>query len=142
MKTALPILLALGFGLLFGAGLILSGMTDPAKVKGFLDIAGVWRPALAVVMGVAVLGAFPAFQWTRRRGKALNGEALEAPPRAIDLRLMIGAAIFGVGWGLSGICPGPAIVWLGLSPMTIAPFVLALVAGVLLAELFKRPGQT
>jgi len=137
MKTFLSALLTLGFGVLFGAGLVLSGMIDPAKVQGFLDIAGVWRPALAFVMGAAVLVALPFFQWTRRRGKALTGEGLEAPPQVIDVRLIAGAAIFGVGWGLSGICPGPAIVWLGLSPAAIAPFVLAVIAGALLAELFK-----
>ncbi len=141
MKAPLSSLLALGFGLLFGAGLILSGMIDPAKVKGFLDVAGVWRPALAFVMGAAILVALPAFQWTRRRGKALTGEALETPAQAIDARLIAGAALFGVGWGLSGICPGPAIVWLGVSPMTIAPFVLALIAGALMAHLFKRRDQ-
>ena len=141
MKAPLSSLLALGFGLLFGAGLILSGMIDPARVKGFLDVAGVWRPALAFVMGAAILVALPAFQWARRRGRALTGEVLETPPQAIDARLIAGAALFGVGWGLSGICPGPAIVWLGVSPMTIAPFVLALIAGALMAQLFKRGGQ-
>jgi len=138
MRPVLSVVFALGFGLMFGFGLILSGMADPANVKGFLDVAGVWRPALAFVMGAAVLVALPIFQWTRRRGKALTADALEAPPQTIDAPLLIGAAIFGVGWGLSGICPGPAVVWLGLSPAVIGPFLLAVVVGALLARLLQR----
>jgi len=138
MRPVLSAVFALGFGLMFGFGLILSGMTDPANVKGFLDVAVAWRPALAFVMGAAVLVALPIFQWTRRRGKALTTDTLEAPPQTIDAPLLIGAAIFGIGWGLSGICPGPAIVWLGLSPAAIVPFLLAVIAGALLARLFQR----
>ena len=138
MRPILSAVVALGFGLMFGIGLVLSGMTDPANVKAFLDVAGGWRPALAFVMGAAVLVALPIFQWTRRRGKALTADTLEAPPQTIDAPLLIGAAIFGIGWGLSGICPGPAIVWLGLSPAAIVPFLLAVIAGALLARLFQR----
>ena len=137
MRPVLSAVVALGFGLMFGIGLIVSGMTDPANVKAFLDVAGAWRPALAFVMGAAVLVALPIFQWTRRRGKALTADTLEAPPRTIDAPLLIGAAIFGIGWGLSGICPGPAVVWLGLSPAAIGPFLLAVIVGALLARLFQ-----
>ncbi len=137
MKALAPIGLALAFGLLFGFGLIVSGMVDTANVKGFLDVAGTWRPALAFVMGAAVLVALPLFQWTRRRGRALGGEDLETPPKIIDARLLVGAAIFGVGWGLSGICPGPGIVWLGIEPTAIAPLILAVIAGAVLAHLFR-----
>lgn len=137
MKGAVLSFLALVFGLVFGAGLILSGMIDTANVKGFLDITGTWKPALLFVMGGAVLVALPLFQWAIRKGKALNGAALETPPQKPDARLLIGAAIFGVGWGLSGICPGPGIVWLGIDPLSVLPFIIAVVAGAFLADLFR-----
>ena len=129
---------SLGFGLLFGLGLVVSGMVDTANVIGFLDIAGHWRPALAFVMGGAVLVAMPLFWLARRHGKSLLGSDLEVPPRQIDLRLVAGAAIFGLGWGLSGICPGPGIVWLGINPLQVAPFLVAVLVGSLLAD-FLRP---
>ena len=135
MKAILSALPALGFGLVFGIGLTLSGMVDPARVKGFLDVFGTWRPALAFVMGAAILVALPVFQWAKRRGQALSGGGPDAPPQTIDARLIVGAAIFGIGWGVAGICPGPAIVWLGLSPVAIAPFIVALIAGAWLAGL-------
>ncbi|MEI9903299.1 MAG: DUF6691 family protein [Asticcacaulis sp.] len=128
---------SLFFGLVFGAGLVLSGMIDTANVKGFLDVAGTWRPALAFVMGGAVLVALPLFQWMKRHGKSLTGDDLDTPPQVIDVRLVLGAAIFGIGWGLSGICPGPGIVWLGIKPLEVAPFILAVIAGSLLADLFR-----
>ena len=93
-------------------------------------------------MGAAILVALPLFQWARRRGKALSGEGLDAPPQAIDARLIVGAAIFGIGWGVAGVCPGPAIVWLGLSPMAVAPFILALIAGAWLAGLVPTKPKT
>ncbi|ESQ91093.1 hypothetical protein ABAC460_07310 [Asticcacaulis sp. AC460] len=133
MKIA-DIVLPLGFGLLFGLGLIVSGMIDTANVLGFLDIAGDWRPALALVMGGAVAVALPLFQWTRRRGKAFNGAEPESPPARIDRRLIVGAGIFGIGWGLSGICPGPGIVWLGLGIDQVWPFLVAVAAGAWLAD--------
>ena len=142
MRAILSALPALGFGLVFGIGLTLSGMVDPARVKGFLDVSGTWRPALGFVMGAAILVALPLFQWARRRGKALGGEELDAPPQAIDARLVAGAAIFGIGWGVAGVCPGPAIVWLGLSPMAVAPFILALIAGAWLAGLVPTKPKT
>jgi uncharacterized membrane protein YedE/YeeE len=100
-------------GALFGAGLLVSGMTDPRNVLAFLDVAGEWNPQLAWVMGGAVFAASPAFFIMRRRQRTLSGDVVTLPDRtAIDAPLIIGAAIFGVGWGLAGICPGPGIVLL------------------------------
>ncbi|MFT4074657.1 MAG: YeeE/YedE family protein [Asticcacaulis sp.] len=125
----------LGFGLLFGMGLVVSGMIDTANVKGFLDISGAWRPGLGLVMGGAVLVALPIFQWVNRRGQALDGTPVEPPSRLIDIRLIGGAALFGIGWGIAGICPGPALVWLGIDPLAILPFIAALITGNLIADL-------
>ena len=119
---------AFAFGLLFGLGLALSGMTSPDRVIGFLDIAGAWNPSLAFVMGGAVLTAAPLFALARKRQPAL------VLPTAIDWRLIGGAAIFGIGWGLAGICPGPGIVNLAIMPAAAAPFVVALGLGLLLAR--------
>ncbi len=138
MKRFLIPALSLLFGLVFGAGLVLSGMIDTGNVTGFLDVAGTWKPALAFVMGAAVLVALPLFQWTRRRAKALTGAILETPPQVIDTRLLVGAAIFGIGWGLAGICPGPAIVWLGIKPLEVALFIGAVLVGSILADMFRR----
>ena len=97
-------------GLLFGLGLCLSGMTDPRKVKAFLDLAGEWDPSLAFVMGGAIVVALPVFRIARKRRVDLFEEPVHSPTRnAIDPPLMIGAAIFGAGWGLVGLCPGPAV---------------------------------
>ncbi|MDI7775249.1 DUF6691 family protein [Asticcacaulis sp. EMRT-3] len=123
---------ALVFGLLLGGGLIVSGMTDTANVKGFLDFAGHWRPALALVMGGAVLVALPLFRLAAVRGRTMMGAT---PPQRIDARLLIGAGIFGIGWGLSGICPGPGLVWLGIDPLQAAPFIIAVLVGAGLADL-------
>ncbi len=98
-------------GLVFGLGLILSGMTDPAKVLGFLDLAGAWDPSLALVMGGAIAVTAPAFAWLRRRQRSLLGAPLQWPTRTtIDRRLVLGSLAFGAGWGLAGFCPGPALV--------------------------------
>jgi uncharacterized membrane protein YedE/YeeE len=98
-------------GFVFGVGLLLSGVTDPARVLAFLDFAGNWNPALAFVMGGAVLVAVPAFARARRHPVSAFGDPIGLPDRFhIDLRLVCGAIIFGLGWGLSGICPGPAII--------------------------------
>ena len=115
--------LALAFGALFGAGLLLSGMTSPLRVLGFLDVAGDWDPSLAFVMGGAILAAAPLFALARRR----DGEA--GPSGPIDARLLGGAAVFGVGWGLAGVCPGPALVDLPLAPLAVLPFLAAMFAG-------------
>lgn len=104
-------LIAFASGLIFGIGLLLSGMTDPQRVLAFLDVAGQWNPALALVMGGAVMVALPVFAWARRHRDTVGGQALRYIDRAtITPRLVIGSALFGIGWGLSGICPGPGIV--------------------------------
>ncbi|GAA0534577.1 hypothetical protein FHS83_003077 [Rhizomicrobium palustre] len=130
---------AAAFGIIFGLGLILSHMTDPARVAGFLDIAGAWNPALAFVMGGAVVVAAPAFWLARRRRSALLGTRFELPNRfAITWQLVLGAAVFGLGWGLSGICPGPALVLLSSLAPQVLVFVAALIAGIVLADQLKR----
>ena len=118
------------FGVIFGLGLIISGMTDPARVLGFLDVAGHWNPALAFVMGGAVAVALPAFAVARRRGVSALGDRIEPMDRfRIDAPLLAGAAVFGVGWGLSGICPAPGLVLLGQDFGRAGVFVGALVVG-------------
>lgn len=121
---------ALFAGLLFGAGLVVSGMTLPAKVCGFLDFGGAWDPTLALVMiGAIGVHAIAYVIMKRRAAPVLDGRFLVPPPTAIDRRLLVGAAIFGVGWGLGGFCPGPAITsLLTLSPSVVA-FVVAMLAG-------------
>jgi uncharacterized membrane protein YedE/YeeE len=118
-------------GLAFGLGLLLSGMADPGKVTGFLDVAGDWDPSLAFVMGGGVLVAVFAFAVARRRTTAFLGGAMQLPERrAIDSRLVMGSVVFGVGWGLSGFCPGPALVATGAGHWQALLFTLAMVAGV------------
>jgi len=133
------ILIALLSGLIFGLGLIISGMANPAKVLGFLDLAGNWDPSLIFVMGGAIaLGVF-AFRFGGRRTASLLGQPMQMPTaKQIDRRLVIGSAIFGVGWGLAGICPGPALVLLGAGAGQGVVFVLALLAGMALFEASQR----
>jgi uncharacterized membrane protein YedE/YeeE len=124
--------LALAVGLVFGLGLCLSGMYQPAKVIGFLDLAGNWDPSLAFVMGGAIIVALPAFLIARRRSAAWIGGAIELPTaRAIDAPLVVGSAIFGIGWGLAGVCPAPGVVDLGFLSPAAAIFVVAMAAGML-----------
>jgi uncharacterized membrane protein YedE/YeeE len=126
-------------GLLFGAGLIVSGMTDPFKVIGFLDIAGAWDPSLAFVMAGAVLVGLLAFRIAGRRAAAVLGGPMHLPAAsAIDRRLITGSVVFGIGWGLAGFCPGPALVALGAGYSKAAVFVLAMLAGMALYELLER----
>lgn len=121
-------------GLVFGLGLILSGMADPARVLGFLDLTGLWDPSLAFVMGGAILVGFFAFRIARKRAHTLLGGALHLPgATAIDTRLVLGSLIFGAGWGLAGFCPGPAIVSLGAGHPKAVVFVVAMLAGMLLS---------
>ena len=134
MKT----LVAFVAGLLFGAGLLLSGMADPQVVLGFLDVTGRWNPALMFVMGGAILVGAPAFFVMRRRARTLAGEPVTLPDRTrIDGALVFGAAIFGLGWGLSGICPGPGLVLLGGYTVQALTFVGAMLAGLLVAGRLK-----
>jgi uncharacterized membrane protein YedE/YeeE len=129
---------ALVAGLLFGAGLLVSGMTDPANVLGFLDIFGEWRPQLAYVMGAAVLTAAPSFWAVRRSQRTLLGAPAELPERRrIDKPLLAGAMIFGLGWGLSGICPGPGIVLLASGQAMAYFFMAAVIAGMWLVQLAR-----
>ncbi len=128
-------------GLLFGLGLILSGMTDPGKVLGFLDLAGAWDPSLAFVMGGAILVGVVGYAVAGRRSNTLLGGAIDLPKnREIDQRLIGGALLFGVGWGIAGFCPGPALVSLGSAQPKALVFVLAMAAGMLLFELLERRG--
>ncbi|WP_306397187.1 YeeE/YedE family protein [Telluria beijingensis] len=137
----MKILCALWAGLLFGIGLILSSMTDPAKVLAFLDLAGNWDPSLGIVMGGALLAAMPAYLIARRRRRSLLGETVQLPTATrIDRRLLVGSLVFGGGWGLAGYCPGPAVVSLlagGLEPLL---FFLGMVAGMGAYELLERRG--
>jgi uncharacterized protein len=124
-------------GLIFGLGLILAGMTDPLKVKAFLDLAGAWDPSLALVMGGAIaLGVF-VFARAARRERSWTGEPMEIPTsRVIDARLIVGGILFGVGWGIGGFCPGPALVALGSGMTQAGVFVLAMLAGMVLHDRF------
>ena len=126
-------------GLLFGIGLIVSGMTDPGKVIGFLDLSGAWDPSLALVMGGAILVGVFAFALAKRRTTTFLGGALTLPAsRDIDRRLVVGGLLFGAGWGLAGFCPGPAIVSLGSGQPKAAVFVLAMLVGMLVFEFSER----
>ena len=133
------IVAALLSGLVFGAGLILSGMTDPGKVIGFLDLAGRWDPSLAFVMGGAILVGVFAFRLAGARGKAFLGGAMHLPQRRdIDARLVAGSVVFGIGWGLAGFCPGPALVSFGSGVDQAAVFVAAMLGGMVLYHAAER----
>ena len=122
--------LSLISGSLFGAGLAVSGMMNPSRVRGFLDIAGSWDPTLAFVMGGATLVMAIAWLIQRRMQRPLTETAFALPgTQLIDRRLLSGAVLFGVGWGLAGLCPGPAIASLAVNPVPAAIFVGAMVAG-------------
>jgi uncharacterized membrane protein YedE/YeeE len=130
---------ALLSGCLFGFGLAVSGMANPAKVIGFLNLAGRWDPTLAVVMGGALLVTIPGFYWIMRRGRPWLAPKLELPTRKdIDRRLVVGAAVFGVGWGIAGLCPGPAIADLASGRPEIVVFVLAMAFGAWLQTLLPE----
>ena len=130
---------AFAVGLLFGVGLIISGMTDPSKIIGFLDVAGAWDPSLAFVMGGAVLVGFIAFRFARKRTQSFLGGAMHLPTaRQIDRPLILGSLAFGVGWGLAGYCPGPAVVAFGAGQDKAVVFLVAMIAGMALYEAFDR----
>jgi hypothetical protein len=129
-------------GLLFGFGLVISGMSRPAKVLGFLDIGalpqGAWDPSLAFVMAGALLIAVPGFAWARRRGKPICADQFHLPTSTVlDGKLIFGAVLFGVGWGLVGYCPGPALTALLLVPLAL-PFILAMIAGMAAFSLLQK----
>lgn len=130
---------ALASGLLFGAGLAVSGLVDPLRVLGFLDVAGAWDATLLFVMGGAIVAAAPAYALARRRAKPLAAARFHFPEAGvIDKPLLIGAAIFGVGWGLAGYCPGPAIAGLGVMWHELLWFVPAYAAGAWIGGFTKR----
>jgi uncharacterized protein len=128
-------------GLVFGVGLIVSGMSDPGKVIGFLDVAGAWDPSLAFVMAGAIAVAAGAFAVARRRTAAFLGGAMQLPSATvIDRPLVVGSLMFGAGWGLAGFCPGPALVALGAGYVEAAVFVSAMLAGMWVQRWAARSG--
>ncbi|MBX9756897.1 MAG: YeeE/YedE family protein [Pseudomonadaceae bacterium] len=135
-------LLALVAGLIFGLGLLLAGMANPAKVLGFLDLAGAWDPSLALVMAGAIGVALLPFSWAKRQSRSLLGAPMQLPgKRQLDRRLIIGSLLFGIGWGIAGICPGPAVAILLTGHWQALLFVLAMLAGMGLFELLERRGS-
>jgi len=126
-------------GLLFGLGLMLSGMTDPGKVIGFLDLFGNWDPSLALVMGGAIMVGFFAFTVAKKRTSSFLGGALRLPTNTdLDKKLLIGSLLFGAGWGLAGFCPGPALVSMADGQPKALVFVMAMLVGMLGFELMDR----
>jgi uncharacterized membrane protein YedE/YeeE len=139
MKSAAAVTSALVAGLVFGIGLVVSGMVNPAKVLGFLDLAGAWDPSLALVMAGAVAVGAVAFALAGRRSSTLLGAALSLPAnRDLDRRLVLGSLVFGIGWGLAGFCPGPALVALGAGKLKALVFVGSMIGGMLVFELVER----
>ena len=138
----MTLLVSLLTGLVFGIGLIVSGMADPAKVLGFLDLAGAWDPSLAFVMAGAIVVSAVAFAMARRRIVSLLGAEMKLPTaRQIDRRLVLGSVVFGIGWGVAGFCPGPGLVALGMGETKAAVFVAAMLVGMGVFELLERGRQ-
>ncbi len=126
-------------GLLFGLGLIISGMTDPSKVIGFLDLAGAWDPSLAFVMGGAILVGSIAFSIAKKRQRSLLGAPMRlSSANELDKGLLIGSLVFGIGWGLSGFCPGPAVVSAAAGQPKALIFVASMLAGMALYSMIER----
>ena len=126
-------------GLVFGVGLIVSGMANPAKVLGFLDLTGAWDPSLALVMAGAIGISFFAFLFAKKRSRSLMGADMKLPTgRSIDRRLVIGSTLFGIGWGVAGFCPGPGLVALGMGEVKALIFVAAMLAGMAVFEVFEN----
>ena len=137
-RIAAP-LVAFAVGLLFGIGLIVSQMADPAKVLGFLDLTGAWDPSLAFVMAGAIGVGLVAFRVARGRSTSLIGAPMALPTnQAVDRRLVLGSVLFGIGWGIAGFCPGPALVALGFGATKAVVFVVAMLAGMFVFELTER----
>lgn len=142
MNPVRRILPPLASGTLFGAGLALGGMTDPARVRGFLDLFGAWDPTLAFVMGGAVIVMAIAWRLQARMQRPLFGERFALPDRTdLDGKLIAGSVLFGIGWGLAGLCPGPGLASLALSPRDALPFVAAMLAGMALHRIFSAPNR-
>jgi uncharacterized protein len=135
----MPLVVAFVAGLVFGIGLLVSGLVNPAKVLAFLDVGGAWDPSLAFVMGGAIAVGLAAFAVARRRTVSVLGLPMRLPAsRVIDARLVGGSVAFGLGWGLVGFCPGPALVALGAGYLKAVVFVAAMLAGMLAFEHFGR----
>ncbi len=135
------ILVGLCAGLVFGAGLAISGMADPARVRAFLDVTGAWDPTLAFVMGGAIVPMAVAWRFRRRMRRPLAAPAFDLPTSTrLDLNLLVGSTIFGIGWGIAGLCPGPAFADLALRPWPAGLFVLAMLAGMTLHRVLT-PGN-
>ncbi|WP_029891407.1 DUF6691 family protein, partial [Polycyclovorans algicola] len=136
MKSTLMVVLS---GLLFGAGLAVAGMTEPTRVLGFLDLFGTWDPILAFVMGGGVAVTMPGFALLMRQPRPWHALRFDWPTRRdIDPRLVGGSALFGLGWGLAGFCPGPAIAGLVTGSMAVVAFVLAMLAGMMAHDRWLR----
>ncbi|WP_260957724.1 YeeE/YedE family protein [Pseudomonas citri] len=126
-------------GLLFGTGLLLAGMTNPTKVLAFLDLTGTWDPSLALVMIGAIGVAFGPLTWARRQSRSLLGSPMQLPvKRELDRRLIGGSLVFGIGWGIAGICPGPAVTTLLTGHWQAWVFTLAMLAGMVLFNALER----
>ena len=133
------VFMAFVVGLVFGIGLILAGMTDPAKVQAFLDLAGQWDPSLAFVMGGAILVGVLVFPFAAKRDRALLGDIMRLPSATrIDHRLVLGGLAFGAGWGLAGFCPGPALASLASGRSEVLLFTGAMLAGMGIFEILER----
>lgn len=134
-------LVPLASGTIFGAGLTLGGMTDPARVRGFLDLFGEWDPTLAFVMGGAVLVMALAWVMQRKMLRPIFGDGFALPDRSdITPRLIGGSALFGIGWAIAGLCPGPGFAALAIAPASAAIFVIAMLGGMLLVRLVEGQG--
>ena len=143
MTALVSLLASLLAGLVFGLGLIVSGMADPAKVLGFLDPAGPWDPSLAFVMAGAIAVGALAFAMAGKRTVSFLGAAMKLPmSRDIDRRLVIGSVVFGMGWGIAGFCPGPGLVALGMGEVKALVFVVAMLLGMGAFELLERRKQS
>ncbi|GFM54713.1 DUF6691 family protein [Pseudomonas capsici] len=131
--------IALLAGVLFGIGLLLAGMTNPAKVLGFLDLAGQWDPSLAFVMLGAIAVAFLPFRWAGKRSQSLLGAPMQLPTsRTLDKRLIGGSLLFGIGWGIAGLCPGPSVALLLTLQWQPLVFVLSMLAGMLIFQALEN----
>lgn len=138
----MQIWIALIAGLVFGLGLMLSGMGNPAKVQNFLDVFGHWDPSLGLVMGGAIAVGLVAFGWAKKRRTALLGTPMQLPTAtAVDRQLLTGAALFGVGWGLAGFCPGPALMNLSTGHHEVWWFVAAMLVGMWLQHALAKRGS-
>lgn len=137
------VLTAYLIGLVFGLGIVISGMANPAKVLNFFDVAGTWDPSLIFVMGGALAVTALGYRLVLRRPAPVLAETFQVPTRRdLDMRLIAGAAIFGIGWGIAGFCPGGALPALGTGRIEVAVFVAAVVAGILAARMLPKPSGT